>query len=807
MISTKDVVVQYRPNRVNDITDQQIAYIPRLEEDQVECSMPYYIYEGKKVAINPKKQIVFKLRYLHFNDKMNSIKRRNYRSCRTILLNLINKKVLKPFMLFINGIFISWAAISIIINNDDYYLMIDFDYARAISNLCQTYQFVQMFSLPDSMYYIDMRHTKPNSKPLFMFNQNGLFTIDLREAVDGITQDIVDIDSFSYFRLNRSVNAVRLYDNNKKIKISDKNIFLFVNGKLNFGVLKKIKRSRLKTKIVDGKETAYLEFYYSNHTVNNNLSISIVGNLISVDDGKITNSVFDIMLFMNSSFTSENLDNIMRITEASRIDAVMSANNGVILPYYSRLSRPFDLPISMNSASSIPLSENFIAGYNPCLFNELVKTYSTIEIQELKGSDILKSIAKAKRGNVISIALKHDGMYEERILLFINGLLYVNHSISTLNTNTINIPIRSTISADDAVEIMRFKNVNNFETNIVVNEHDGFIYQCGALVNDDMCLFCKTPSQSEYTYPEDGFQQFEVEYTLEYDEKGYVKIVLTDEFYYGKELTVAYKNRFVYKNFKISKNNTDSINMENHFKYCIDVNRYMIFVNGRLLNKNRYNIAIPCDPASDNYQFLLHLNAPLKGTDRLDVVYVSTDLEDFLLQDELDPTGDIAVDQEDLDYVFSKELYMIWINGKKIPISQLDDINTTCIRVNKDQKTTSNLRVIKYIKCSILQDLISSTQSDWDKGIFDTGMSRDAINAIIGKKDIVYTNTEPDYGGTNTTNQPAIDISNNVLILSGTNNNMTFSISNSVGILDDHGDTIQTDIDSNVLYINYEGSN
>ena len=768
MISTKDVVIKYRPNRVNDITDQQIAYIPRLEEDQVECSMPYYIYEGKKVAINQKKQILFKLRYLHFNDKMNSIKRRNYRSCRFTLLDLINKKVLKPFMLFINGIFISWTIMSIIINNDDCYLMIDFDKAREISNLCQTYQFVQMFSLPDSMYYIDMRHTKPNNKPLFMFNINGLFTIDAREAVDGITQNIITIDSFSYFRLNRSVNAVRLYDNNKKIKISDKNIFLFVNGKLNFGVLKKIKRSRLKTEIVDGKETSCLEFYYSNHTTGNNLPISVAGNLISVNDGKNTDSVFDIMLFMNSSFTSENLDNIMRIPEESRILAVMNANNGVNLPYYSRLSRPFDIPISMNSASSIPLSENFIAGYNPYLFNELVKSYSTIEIQELKGSDILKSIAKTKKGDTISIALNNDGMYEERILLFVNGLLYENHDISTLNTNTMYIPIRSrisadddveimnlninttippiglTISADDNVEIMRFKNVNNFETNIVVNEHDGFIYQCGSLVNDDMRLFCKTPSQSEYTYPEDGFQQFEVEYTLEYNEKGYVKIVLTDEFYYGKELTVAYKNRFVYRNFKISKNNTDSINMENHFKYCIDADRYMIFVNGRLLKKNQYNITIPCDPMSNNQHFLLHLNTPLTRADKLDVVYVSTDLEDFLLRDELNLTGDIIVDQEDLDYIFSKELYMIWINGKKIPISQLDDINPTCIRVNKDQNTTSNLRVIKYIKCSILRDLISSTQSDWD--ILNTGLSREEINVITGKKDIVYTNTEPNYG-------------------------------------------------------------
>ena len=59
----------------------------------------------------------------------------------------------------------------------------------------------------------------------------------------------------------------------------------------------------------------------------------------------------------------------------------------------------------------------------------------------------------------------------------------------------------------------------------------------------------------------------------------------------------------------------------------------------------------------------------------------------------------------------------------------------------------------------------------------------------------------------NTNAELSIDISDDVLILSGTNNIMTFSISGVASILDDPGEALISNIESNVLYINYEGSN
>ena len=623
MISTKDVVVQYRPNRVIDITDQQIAYIPRLEEDQVECSMPYYIYEGRKVAVNPKRYMLFKLRYLHFNANMNSIKRRNYRSCNEQLMSLMDKKVLKPFMLFINGLFIPWIAISIVINNDDYYLMIDSLRARNLASLCESYEFVQIFSLPDNMYYEHdpKRIVSLNSRPPFMFKDDGTYTAIAKEAryaiVDKHSTNTLNrlSQSYSFMHTNSPINAVRLYDNNEKIKISEKNVFLFVEGRIHYGILKQLNRARVKYSTMDGRETSYLEYYSSTNNAQN-MPISIVGNLLSVNRGfNPSRLILDIVFFINPDYTSDNLDNIMRISEESRITAVKSSNNGTNLAYYNKLSTPFDLPVNQSEAfrSHMSQSESFIMGYNPYLYNDLVKSYSNIDIQEFKGSDILKATRKARLEGSLFIGLRNNGPYEERLLIFVNGILHINHDISTIDKNTASIPIGTVISANDAVEIMRFKNINNSEISIVINESDGFIYQNNLLVNDSMRLFSNLSSQNNHEYPEDGCQQFEVDYSLEHDENGYTKIILSDPFYYGKELTIAYKNRFICHSFTIDKNNTSVVNMDNYFKFCVDSNRYMVFVNGRLLQRSQYTIIIPCDQSSGNSEFFINFSSKLNN--------------------------------------------------------------------------------------------------------------------------------------------------------------------------------------------------
>ena len=805
MMSTKDAVAKYRPSRVNDITDQQIAYIPRWEEDQIECSMPYYVFEGRKVALNPKEFIIFKLKYLRFNENMNSIKRRNYRSCKLSIIDLINKKVLKPFILFINGLFIPWHSIDIAIDNDNFYLIIDEYKSGSNYSLCDSYNAAQIFTIPDSMMYIGSSKMIMNLKvhPAFMFDHNLRYTDNPRNAAYAIIDTNVDSKAIAADSLyihqhtNGTINATRLYSNTEKIKISEKNIFLFVDGYLHYSHPKNVKRCR-----VNGD---HLEFYHSG-SARFNMPIKVNGNLLSVNGGTNPNrSTIDIVFFKNSQFTSDNLDNVMRISEEARMVAVRSSNNGTNLPYFQKLSVPFNLNIDRSSFDShIEQSESFIMGYNPYLYNDLVKSYATIDISELSGADVLKA-AKKSKSNILSAALNNDGIYEERLLLFVNGILHVNHSLAVTDKNTMRFPIDSTISANDIVEIMRFKNVNNSVVTITIHESDGFVYQCNPIINSDMLLFCKTPNISGVEYPENGLQNFEVEYTLEQNEDGYIRIVLSDPFYYGKELTVVSRNRFVYRNYRITRNGTDTVNMGSHFRYCTDLNRYMLFVNGRLLNRDQYEITIPSDPVSGKYQFMILLYTKLNTSDKFDVVYSSTELEDIITQDQLDPSGNIvAQDPSVLDYVLSKELYMVWLNGKKIPASQLDDINTRCISINTDQATMNNLRVIKHIKCDILRG-IEHNGFIWDEAIFNSGLANEEISTIIGKENVDFTDTEPNYG--NKTAELTIDISSSaVCIISDTKSIMTFAVKGTSGILTDPSESLKSTIEKNVLYIDYEGS-
>ena len=76
---------------------------------------------------------------------------------------------------------------------------------------------------------------------------------------------------------------------------------------------------------------------------------------------------------------------------------------------------------------------------------------------------------------------------------------------------------------------------------------------------------------------------------------------------------------------------------------------------------------------------------------------------------------------------------------------------------------------------------------------------------IIGKENVDFTDTEPNYG--NKTAELAIDISSSaVCIITDTKSIMTFVIKGTSGILTDPSDSLKSTIEKNVLYINYEGS-
>ena len=795
MMSMKDMVSKYRPNRVNDITDQQIAYIPRLEENQVECIVPYYIFDGMKVAPSTKSSIIFKLRYINFNNNMNSIKRRNYRSCRDKLKNLIDKKVLKPFMLFINGCFIPWEVITIVINNEESYIIVDFSTStycttytlETLYRICNNCSYVQTFSIPENSIYLKRQDcvNRGSEIPMFVFNE--FLTYETKPGCGYYAIQILDNNIEFGRTYSDTVSAYPLYSNDEKIKITEKNVFIFVDGSLQYGTPKHI-----HTCSYSNNHIIYNNDQYENEPYEKFIPIRIDGNLLTTNNG-YRHPYSTVIWFKNNSFTSDNLDNIMRISEESRIEGVKTDK-----AYFHHLSRPFDLDIDIHATHDIntQTSEDFINSYNQYLFNELVKSYSTIDVQEFVGSEILK-MSKAS-GN-ISVALDNSNNNEERVLVFVDGIFYEGNSTATINKNTINIPISSNMDPDSVVEFMRFKDVNNDKIELVINENDGFIHKYGKTINENMHIFCNMHHDGYNNYPADGNQMFEVEYTLEKDDNGYVKIVLTVPYYYGKLLTIVSDRRFVHKSFTIDQDYTNAVLMENHFKFCTNVNRYMVFSNGRLVDKKLYTLIIPDDPKSKEFNFVLFFYEYTRAGDRIDIVYTSIEFEEFIAKDKIDSSGDIIVeDIESLDYIFSRELYLFWINGKKIPMSQLDDINNTCVRINTDQRTLRNLKVMKHIKYKLD---IPYDNCIWEYAIFNGSYTYDEINKIIGKYNAVLTDMETDYS--NDGSDLRAWISANVLMVKDLKNVMSAGIVNdgSSVRIDDPSKNVDSNINNDILYI------
>ena len=807
----EDAVVKYRPSRIQDSIDQQIAHIPFYETDQIDCAIPYYILNGRKVKPNPSNNIVFKLNYLRMKQ-MSSIKMRNHRSGIFKITDLVAKDVIEPFILFIDRRIIPYGYISIIIDGDSYYILIECATLRFMKAMPRTYSSAQIISLPEDMFWEQnkIEISNPSNKIVFGFDSSGTYTYNRRDIVYAVMKKTIRNNGpitaeHSYMVFNNirtAIDAFKLYNPKQfDVKVTEKNVFLFCNGLLyhsNTDIA--IRRLKETTRIENGVEVSVLEEYKSPNT-SNHIPYQVVGELLSVDSGNYNASrTYDILFFMNDQSTVDNLDNMMRVSANARSTAVKSANKGSPPTFFSKLNHAFDLSIDREKsfANNMSESKSEIMGYNPHLFNEFVKSKSQIDIQEFSGSDIIDAIRKANFNGKFVAPLRNNGEYEERVLLFINGILHVS---SDIDNNTSFIPVGSTLKSTDVIEIMRFKNVNNMTTTITVGEDDGFVYHSDHIINSNMRLFCRTPSNGN-TYPEDGDQIFDVAYTLEDDNNGNIKITLSDSFYYGKPLIVASKNRFIHHGFSTSKNDTYRFVMGRHFEYCTDLNRYMVFVNGRLLGREQYEITLPTDPDSTNYIYYIKLNTAIDRSDKLDIIYSSVDYRDIYTSEELDPSGDIKYDGDDLQYTFSKELYMVWLNGKKVPISHIMDVNSRTMRIIKDQASIYNLRVIKYIECADLAT-INHNGFAWDNAVFNSGMSDEEINTILGFGNADFTNSEPNIADNNAELQTSIV--NNVIIITDTKSIATFAIANNAGVLNDESESLIARVNNNVLYIEYEG--
>lgn len=842
MNSTIQTVNRYKAKSADPIRDQQVAYIPRLQDDQVDYITSYYIIGGKRIPVNITNQIFIKLKYLKFRSI--SIRRfLKYRSGEFSMQELVDDKIIIPFMLFINGWFVPWEYMTIAIDGDNYHIAVDGSNNGQVALMCRNCDFVQIVTLPE--YATCVTECENPLNAMFVFNDSGKYDIDDPKYYIVSSTGYHGM-GFNYWHTEQNVDAFKLL-NQTDIKLTDANIMLFVNGLFASGVRNKTPRG------IDGdykKDNGYVapcvDFTYSPNYVYPNPEVRLDSVLLTINNGSNENGdVYDFGLFVNPNYT-ETIDNISKV-DADQLAPIISEHNltGTTPDYLANLRIPFEMKMNRQKYYAENLADclKTISQYDASLFNSIFSETSNLVIEEHNYEWIQAHI----KGGAIILPISYGDNTSEYVVVLVNGRLYEYSHMIRYYTSKVIIPIQN-IGPDDTIEFLRFKNINNLEKKVIINANDGYINYSEDYINKNIAFFTTDYNGTVYEFPSDGKQHFEVEYTLLKNANGYTKVVLNDPYYYGKELIMTYKNRFKWEVFTIGSanegdlltdtsiaftnssstvnlgtalvvgnkyvvywndvkyevectaadgsgsvsignaalidgdttsseypfclsgvegstgvfafKNTETIetvtlkiyeykdssseyvfNLGDRFMYCNQYNRYLVFLNNTRLSTDHYRLVLPVRPTTPFSEFKIYLTMPVSEGDRLDIIYTPALFQDIILRDTIATSGDVAINKSVLDYGLSTDLYMIWINGKKIAQSNISDIDTTHIRVTSDEQSTHDLCITKFIpSIEEIDKAFDENSALWDT--ITATMTADEINKLLGIKTNSITDME-----------------------------------------------------------------
>ena len=732
---------RYKAKSTKPLVDQQIAYVPMVVDDQIECTVQSYLIDGNRHIINQATQLCFKLRYLNFKY-MPPRKFIKYKSGIWKLKYLVDNEVIYPFAIFINGAFIPWEAIDLAIGQDNYYLLIDFSNIQAQKHLIHDIKYAQIMHLPGSMRYVSNPVEAYDDDTVFTFDENGLYSLDSYVYSFKLNSDFAHI-IFDHYETIEGVNALKIF-NDTSIKVTGNNVVLFINGQLATGNKDNIVRGFDTEYIQNGVCVSYIDLKKSDEDIGSNPNIKFDSTLLTIGDGTNTNGdLYNFSVFVNTDYTY-TVDNINRTEPDALAPVIQDQNSGANNPQYLQdLQIPFEFAMdrSKNYDTNVAEAIKTILTYNSSLFNSVYLEKSNLIIEEYTGQEILD---KVKPDGTVVFSRQHNHMIEEFMIVLVNGELYKYHYMCKTATNKFIVPIQG-INPDDAVELMRFKRNCNFVGDLTVNKDDGFRPFAKHIINENTMLFCTESHEDHYDYPYDGLQHFPVEFTYERDDNDNVKITFANDFYYGKPLKLAFKNRYAHHSIVLATDSTDyKINLSDKFMYCNDYTKYFIFHNGRRLYNDHYRLTLPVRPGTPFYDFNLYLTMPMMAGDRIDIVYVPSLMQDIIMRDELPASGDIVIDKSVLNYGISTDLYMVWINGKKISNSHIRDIDSTHMRLITDEQTTKTVCVTKYIPdIDVFTEVFKDNEALWDKVMAQ--LTNEEIYALLGIAGEELTNTEEEH--------------------------------------------------------------
>lgn len=714
-----DLVTKYKSERLEAKLGQQLYAIPQKANDMINGqAFYYYIGDRRRTAVDFKKEICLHLNWLKFK-KVTPKQYAKLQDSMTPMEDLIAADYIYPFLLFINGRMIRWEYITIVATQERYDLLVrGMDQSIFDSYFKGAIKSAYVIMLPDSIEYKDGSFTI-SEKTMFAFDEEGLL------VKEGTARTVIDNydGSVSIINVDATDTPIFVFSEENQYSYFSENICVFNNN------------------LYDGKN-----------------QVSVLSSVVKVNNGNLgASDDLHVKIFFNKKMATPSYENISHVKlDAIKNDVIKTLTGTSTYPYLELLKQNFNVSMDRNKSYEENREESLdkIAKYNPLFFNEYYMTqkeFITIEV------DYTWLLDHLDEDGALCIPRRFEDCVDYYLLILVNGELYKYYKNHKYKAGWFICPITG-IEDGDKIEIWYFKNARNYELPAVIDENEEYLpldYE-NYYINENMKIFSKIPSSdAAYEFPSDGLQHFPVDYYFEYNEdRTGFRIRYNDPKYYGKNVTLVSCNRFKYWTYDVQPIDEQDdityyeIDLGNKFMYCNEYDRYLVFYNGRRLMNDHYRLVIPCRDTTPFTSFHLYLTIPMNVGDQIDIFYLPHHFNDiYEATEDLNATGLITVDKSKLPFALDKHLFTFWLNGKKIPASDIANFDANRVQIINDQHTLKTLRVTSMItdkdEYNELKDRFQTYDTIWDQVI----RAHPNPYKLLGIPDVTLTNTEPDFFG------------------------------------------------------------
>lgn len=674
-----DIIVEHL--RQNNILDTLLpVYVDKLRhhtvtyiEDMQRCLSPVlfdldyckrfsYRYDGYDYPIRFSNTQIF---------MCNNIPYINKRKSRSLFIEsmatLVANQEVQPFLIFIDGKVVKWSNMTIVR---------DWEYSYIILNdTPENHDKIDSILLPCTIRYGEDDKIIPDVPHLY-FNEDRLLTENPEEVV--IRIEITDIDVngntliSSGYELEDENDPHTMHNTIVEIPTRDYDQWSYTNNLFVFSP--------------DGRLFADSRFYLTSYGE----------NMYSYEFDE-PNTIYKTFYF-NKANDSKGMIYDIPNQEQVRHDLRKKYIPSNPIPEDSFKS-PFDFRLSRDKSYLTNISEatRYIMGYNMRLLVDHYRDQSNIKSFVFTGRHILHLSSKHE-GHLYMPRQRSNGLFDY-VLVFVNDKLYEYMHEIVYKANGFYLPIFDHVRDNDKVEILHFKNVDNSYMSLSITDAPDYISE--KMRYDNFLLFGNSES-GRLTY-EDFDKVTKEQYPLKFDYKNnftdYGKylntsIKLEDLYYYGKSINVCSKRQFHSMYYKVI-GYKDTFDLDPSFKFCHSIDQYMIFVDGRKLTQDEWQLITPTH-GTPRDKISIRLNYSLINGQLIHIFYLPDPYEEIVVDLGLNDNGvviaetrDIIMDTSSLDYSFDNELFLIFVNGSKIIKDDIQNISSTRVRI-KDSFDLSN---------------------------------------------------------------------------------------------------------------------